>query len=182
MAIIISLIIIAVLIIGYIHYFNKLQVLKNNAAEAESGIDVQLKRRADLIPNLVESVRGYATHESTVFKSVTDARASLLHADTLQDKSTALAESDHAIGRLLAVAESYPQLRASESFTELQEELADTEDKISASRRLYNAAANDLNTAVQTIPSNIVANTAHIGVRQLFEAEESDRKNVEVHF
>jgi LemA protein len=80
MAIIIALVIIAVLIIGYIHYFNKLQVLKNNAAEAESGIDVQLKRRADLIPNLVESVRGYATHESTVFKSATDARASLLHA------------------------------------------------------------------------------------------------------
>lgn len=162
------------LVIIYFVIYNSLVRLNVRVDEAWSDITVQLKRRADLIPNLVEAVKGYAAHEKQVFQDVTEARANVVNATTQGVKETAAAENqfESALKSLFAVAESYPQLRATENFQQLQTELVDTEDKIQASRRFYNGGVRDLNSKVQTVPSNIVAGIAGIKNREFFEVDE----------
>lgn len=166
--------------------YNGLVTTRVRVDEAWSDITVQLKRRADLIPNLVESVKGYAAHESGVFQAVTEARANVLSATSQGPKATAAAENqfEGALKSLFAVSEAYPQLRASENFQQLQAELVDTEDKIQASRRFYNGAVRDLNTKIQVFPANLVAGMFGFSAREFFEVadREAVEKPVEVKF
>ena len=151
--IIVLVILVAFLIISY----NGLVRSRNQVENAWSQIDVQLKRRADLIPNLVEAVKGYAQHETAAFESVSNARAKALGATTLDEKAAADGEMQAAVGKLFAIAEAYPELRAVESFTQLQTELADTEDKIAAARRYYNTTVRVYITKQQTLPTSLIA-------------------------
>lgn len=166
-------IVVALLLFVWLTY-NGLVTLKVRVEEAWSDITVQLKRRADLIPNLVESVKGYAKHEKEVFENVTKARAEVLSATTKGPKEAAKAENqfEGALKSLFAVAEAYPQLRASENFQQLQTELVDTEDKIQGSRRFYNAGVRDLNTKIQQFPANLVASTFNFKSKEFFEVED----------
>lgn len=166
--------------------YNGLVRLNVRVQEAWSDITVQLKRRADLIPNLVESVKGYAKHESGVFQAVTEARSHVLSATTKGPEATAKAENqfEQALKSLFAVSEAYPELRASENFQQLQAELVDTEDKIQASRRFYNGGVRDLNTKIQQFPANLVANMLGFTNKEFFEVEDmaSVEKPVDVKF
>ena len=162
--------------------YNGLIILKTRIKEALSGIDVQLKRRADLIPNLVETVKGYAKHEKSVFENVTRARSALVKAETLTEKAEANNQLSGALKTLFAVAEAYPQLQASTNFQDLQRQLEDTEDKIAYSRQFYNSNVLDFNTKVQVFPSNIIANMLGFKQEAFFEAEEGERKKVDVKF
>ncbi|MBP9667507.1 LemA family protein [Candidatus Saccharibacteria bacterium] len=166
--------------------YNSLVRLKVRVEEAWSDITVQLKRRADLIPNLIESVKGYAAHEKEVFQNVTEARANVLAATTKGPAETAKAENqfEGALKSLFAVAEAYPQLRASENFQQLQNELVDTEDKIQASRRFYNSGVRDLNTKIQQFPANLLASMFGFKNKDFFEVEDmaAVEKPVEVKF
>lgn len=174
---------IAILIVVYlVATYNGFVILKTRIEEALSGIDVQLKRRADLIPNLVETVKGYAKHEKTVFENVTHARSALLKAQTPHEKAEANNMLTSALKSLFAVAEAYPQLRASENFQELQRQLEDTEDKIAYSRQFYNSNVLDYNTKVKMFPSNLIANMFRFTAVEFFEAQEEERKKVEVKF
>ena len=159
--------------------YNSLITLKIRVEEAWSDITVQLKRRLDLIPNLVESVKGYAKHESGVFTAVTEARANALNAKGVKETAAAENQFEGALKSLFAVAESYPDLKASQNFSELQQELVDTEDKIQASRRFYNGGVRDLNTKIQTFPSNIIAGLFGFKVREFFELDEAAQKVAE---
>jgi LemA protein len=152
--------------------YNGLVRLNQQSEEAWSDITVQLKRRVDLIPNLVNTVKGYASHEKTVFEDVTKARASVVNAQGVQDTAKAENQFEQTLKSLFAVAEAYPQLRASENFQALQAELTDTEDKIMASRRFYNGVVRDFNTKRKTFPTNIFANT--LGFKQDKEFFELD--------
>src|SRR5579862_935670 len=154
-AVIIVLIVLAIIFLMIGVMYNGLVKAKVRTDEAWSDIVVQMKRRFDLIPNLVSTVKGYAKHEKTVFKEVTDARAKSLNAKTVADAGKAEGELQSAMKSLFAVAEAYPELKASDNFKELQEELTDTEDKIQASRRFYNGAVRDLNIKIQKFPTNI---------------------------
>ncbi len=162
--------------------YNGFVVLKTRIQEAFSGIDVQLKRRSDLIPNLVETVKGYAKHEKTVFENVTRARSALLSAETPQEKAKANNQLTGALKTLFAVAESYPELKASSNFQELQRQLEDTEDKIAYSRQFYNSNVLDYNTKVKVFPSNIIANIFNFKAEEFFQTDEEERKKVEVKF
>jgi LemA protein len=164
----IVLLLVIVLALGY----NRLVRLRNEADTGWANIDVQLQRRADLIPNLVEAVRGYASHERTVFEEVTRARAALQQAATPGAAGQANETLSAALGRLFAVAEAYPDLQASENFLQLQEDLTDTEDKISAARRYYNATVMRFNTAIQSIPWLLVAKPLGFRDKEFFSAEE----------
>jgi LemA protein len=157
------------LVVGVLGY-NRLVRLRNEVDTGWANIDVQLQRRADLIPNLVEAVRAYAAHERAVFEEVTRARVALQGAQTPGAAADANEGLTGALGRLFAVAEAYPELRASENFLELQEDLTDTEDKISAARRYYNATVNRFNTGVQSIPWVLVARPLGFGAREFFSA------------
>lgn len=159
--------------------YNGLVLLRNRVEEAWSDITVQLKRRLDLIPNLVESVKGYASHEKDVFQKVTEARANALNAQGVAETAKAENQFEGALKSLFAVAESYPQLRASENFQQLQAELVDTEDKIQASRRFYNGGVRDLNTKIEQFPSNIIAGTFKFKKREFFELEEAEMAKAE---
>jgi len=173
----------AVLFVLYlIGTYNGLIVLRTRIKEAFSGIDVQLKRRADLIPNLVETVKGYAKHEKSVFENVTKARSALVKAETPAEKASANNQLSGALKTLFAVAEAYPQLQASTNFQDLQKQLGDTEDKIAYSRQFYNSNVLEFNTKVQVFPSNIIANMLGFKQEAFFEAEEGERKKVEVKF
>lgn len=165
--------VLVLLVIIYIVLYNSLVTLRVRVEEAWSDITVQLKRRYDLIPNLVESVKGYATHEKEVFEKVTEARANALNAQGQGVKQTAAAENqfEAALKSLFAVSENYPQLRATENFQQLQAELVDTEDKIQAARRFYNGGVRDLNTKIEVFPSNIVAGMMGLKQREFFEVE-----------
>ena len=154
----IVLIILVLLIVTFITVYNSLVRLNQRANEAWSDITVQLKRRSDLIPNLVESVKGYASHEKTVFEDVANARAAVLSAKGPAEAGKAENQFQSTLKSLFAVAEAYPQLRATENFQKLQDELTDTEDKIQASRRFYNGVARDFNTRRKTFPTNMLAN------------------------
>ncbi len=178
--------VIVLLVIVFFAMYNSLVRLKVRVDEAWSDITVQLKRRADLIPNLVESVKGYAAHEKQVFDDVTTARSAVVNATSQGPKEAAKAENqfEGALKSLFAVAEAYPDLKASQNFQQLQADLTDTEDKIMASRRFYNGGVRDLNTKVQTVPTNIVAGMAGIKEREFFEVEDmaAVEKPVEVKF
>jgi LemA protein len=160
--------------------------LKLRVDEAWSDITVQLKRRVDLIPNLVESVKGYATHEKGVFERVAEARSAIMDATSKGPKATAAAENqiEGALKSLFAVAENYPELKANQNFLQLQQELVDTEDKIQAARRFYNGGVRDLNTKIQVFPNNVFARMLGFTSREFFEVEDQAavEKPVEVKF
>ncbi|OGL29411.1 hypothetical protein A3D14_03275 [Candidatus Saccharibacteria bacterium RIFCSPHIGHO2_02_FULL_47_12] len=158
--------------------YNSLVRAKVRVDEAWSDITVQLKRRADLIPNLVDTVKGYAKHEKEVFKEVTDARAKTLSAQTPGEAAKAENSFQQALKSIFAVAEAYPDLKASENFKELQAELVDTEDKIQASRRFYNGSARDLNTKIKVFPTNIFAGMMGFKEREFFEVEEGEAEAI----
>ena len=168
----IVLIIAAVLIIWFIATYNVLIVRRNRVKESWSDIEVQLKRRYDLIPNLVNAVKGYAAHEKGVFEEVTRARSAAISAKTPQEHGQAENMLTDALKHLFAVAEAYPQLRASENFRELQMELSDTENKIQAARRFYNSTVMDLNTSVEQFPTNLVAGMFGFKKEEFFDLEE----------
>jgi len=181
----ITLIIIAVIVLFVLYLigvYNGFVILKTRIKEAFSGIDVQLKRRADLIPNLVETVRGYAKHEKSVFENVTKARSALIKAETPKEKAAANNQLSEALKTIFAVAEAYPQLRANENFKDLQRQLEDTEDKVAYSRQFYNSNVLEYNTKIKVFPSNLVANAFGFVEEQFFEAEAEERKKVEVKF
>ena len=175
----IILVLIAVLVVYVIFAYNRFVNLRNRTKEAWADIDVQLKRRYDLIPNLVETVKSYASHERKAFESVTNARAQALSAEkTGNPAEVARAENmlSGTLKSLFAVAEAYPDLKANQNFLELQRELSDTENKIQAARRFYNGNVRDLNVAIESFPSNVIANLFKITKRQFFELEEEAAK------
>ena len=148
-----------VAVAGYLVYvYNSLVSNKNLVAEGWSGIDVQLKRRADLIPNLVETVKGYATHEDKLFRDIAELRAKSIAGGSVGDQSAVGQAMSAALGRLFAIAEAYPELKADANFRDLQDKLTGVEDEIQMSRRYYNGAVRNLNTLIESFPSNIVAN------------------------
>jgi LemA protein len=156
--------------------YNSLVTLRVRVDEAFSDINVQLKRRLDLIPNLVETVKGYAKHESGVFAAVTEARSNAMNADGVKDTAQAENQLEGTLKSLFAVAEAYPDLKANENFKELQRELVDTEDKIQASRRFYNSGVTGLNTKVQTFPANVVAGLFKFENRDFYDVDETERE------
>jgi LemA protein len=174
--IIVWIIVAIVVIIGLFVWatYNGLVKLKVRVDEAWSDITVQLKRRADLIPNLVSSVQGYASHEKTVFEDVTNARASLVNATGVKETAAAENQLSTTLKSLFAVAEAYPDLKANQNFLQLQDELVDTEDKIQASRRFYNTGVRDLNTKIQVFPNTIFAGALGFKARDFFELDASD--------
>lgn len=174
--------IIAAIVIWAIVVYNGLIRLKNRVDEAWSDIDVQLKRRYDLIPNLVSTVKGYASHEKEVFEKVTEARTRAMGAQGAGDKAQAENMLSQTLKSLFAVAEAYPDLKANQNFLELQRDLTDTEDKIQASRRFYNGNVRDFNTKIQVFPNNIFAGMLNFTTREFFEAEEEEKKSVKVEF
>jgi len=155
--------------------YNSLVTLRVRVDEAWSDINVQLKRRLDLVPNLVETVKGYAKHEKGVFEAVTQARADVLSAKGVKQTAEAENQFEGALKSIFAVAEAYPDLKASQNFVELQQELVDTEDKIQASRRFYNGGVRDLNTKIQTFPANVVASMFKFVNREFFDVDDSER-------
>ena len=183
MTIVLILIVVLIVLIGlwFILAFNGLVRLRNEVAQGLSSIDVQLKRRADLIPNLVETVKGYATHETAAFESVSNARAKALGATTLDEKAAADGEMQKAVGKLFAIAEAYPELRAVEAFTQLQTELSATEDKIAAARRYYNTTVRTYNTKQQTIPTSLIASALGHHPAEFYRLDDdTDRQPVKV--
>ena len=178
----IVIIIAVVIVLWIILAFNRLVTLRNRTKEAWSDIDVQLKRRYNLIPNLVETVKGYAAHERELFEKVTKARAMAMQAQTVKEKGEAENMLSGTLKSLFAVAENYPDLKASTNFLELQRELRDTEDKIQASRRFYNTNVRDLNIKVESFPTNIVAGLLGFKKRDFFEAEGGEREVPKVNF
>ena len=174
--------IIIVLAIIVISIYNRLVVLRNRIENAWSQIDVQLKRRADLIPNLIETVKGYASHEKEVFQKVTEARASLMTAKGVKEQGEANNMLTGALKTLFAVAENYPELKANENFMMLQEELSGTESKIAYARQFYNDSVLKYDNVREKFPSNIIANTFNFKEQEYFAAEEGAREPVEVKF
>ncbi len=170
----ILIIIAAVLLLGVIVLYNALVRLRNRTNEAWSDIDVQLKRRYDLIPNLVETVKSYAKHEKSVFENVTKARTAAISAEGPQAQGQAENMLTDALKSVFAVAENYPDLKATENYQKLQDELADTENKIMAARRFYNANVRDLNTKIEVFPSNLIAGPLGFQKREFFELDEAD--------
>lgn len=175
--------IVVLAVIWGIFAYNRFIALINRAKEAWSDIDVQLKRRYDLIPNLVNTVKAYAEHERSAFENVTRARAAAMGAGNLHDKSQAENQLAGALKSLFAVAEAYPDLKANQNFMELQQELSDTENKIQAARRFYNGNVRDLNTSVETFPPNIIASLFKFDKMEFFElGDEAAREPVKVSF
>jgi len=179
---IIFLVVIAAIALWFIAVYNGLIKLKVRTDEAWSDIDVQLKRRYDLIPNLINTVKGYAAHESGVFERVTEARTRAMSAGTAAEKGQAENALSGTLKSLFAVAENYPELKANTNFLELQRELSDTENKIQASRRFYNGNVRDLNTKIQVFPDSIVAGMLSISKREFFEIEEGEKAVPKVEF
>jgi LemA protein len=159
--------------------YNGLVRLNERVNEAWSDITVQLKYRADLIPNVVESVKGYAKHERDAFESVTKARTSVMSAKSVKEAAAAENALESGLGRLMAIAEAYPELKANTNFLKLQDQLQDTEDKLQAARRFYNNGAKDLNTKIKTFPTNVFARRLGFAVRDYFEVKESERAKIE---
>jgi LemA protein len=167
----------------YILMRNSIIASRNRVDEAWSGIDVQLKRRHDLVPNLVESVKGYASHEQRTFENVTKARSQAMAAEGVQDTAKAESALGAALGQLRVVAEQYPDLRATENFQQLQRQLSELEDEIQASRRIYNSNVQSYNTKIQQFPMSIVAQQGGFTDREFFEIEDAaDREVPEVSF
>ena len=176
--IIIAVIIVLVIVITGV--YNSLVKLDERVNEAWSDITVQLKYRADLIPNVVEAVKGYAKHEKDTFAMVTEARSAVMGAKTVKQAAEAEKEMAGALGWLFAIAEAYPELKANTNFVKLQEQLQDVEDKIQAARRFYNAGAKDLNTRIKTFPVNIINSMiGHFKKREYFEVPDSEKAKIE---
>ncbi|MBQ7802857.1 LemA family protein [Candidatus Saccharibacteria bacterium] len=179
-ALIIILLIILVVIGTLWKTYNSLVKLDERVNEAWSDITVQLKYRADLIPNVVETVKGYAKHEKEVFQGVTEARSAVMGAKSVKAAAKAESEMTNALSRVFAIAEAYPELKSNSNFQKLQEQLQDVEDKIQASRRFYNSGAKELNTKIKTFPTNIVNKiVGHFKVRDYFEVAEAERAKIE---
>lgn len=174
----------ALIILWAIAAHNSFVSLVNRTKEAWADIEVQLKRRYDLIPNIINTVKGYATHESTAFEKVTQARAAAMGAKTAGEHGKAEAVLGQAITGLFGIAEAYPDLKANVNFLELQRELSDTENKIQAARRFYNSNVRDLNTKIEQFPGNIIAGTFHFSKMDLFDLPDNDvaQNPVEVKF
>ena len=168
--------IVVLLFLWIVGTYNGLVRLKNRTKEAWADIDVQLKRRYDLIPNLVEIVKGYAAHEKEVFEKVTAARSRAMGAETMKERAEAENILSDTLKTLFAVSEAYPDLKASANFLELQRELADTEDKIQAARRFYNTNVRDINIKIESFPANIIANLFRFAKMDFFEIEEAAAK------
>ena len=167
--------IVALIVLWLVFTYNGFVTLVNRAKEAWSDIEVQMKRRYDLIPNLVETVKGYATHERETLESVTNARAAAMGAETVEQHAKAENMLTDTLKSLFAVAESYPDLKANANFLELQRELSDTENKIQASRRFYNGTVMALNTKLEQFPGNVVGSMFGFGKREFFELEEGEQ-------
>lgn len=176
---IVILVVVGLYVLGI---YNGLVTARVRVKESWSGIDVQLKRRANLIPNLVETVKGYAKHEKSVLENVTKARSSLMGAKTAKDAAEADNILTGALKSLFAVAEAYPELKANENFKSLQEELSDTETKIAAARQFYNTNVMDFNTKIQIFPNSVIAGSFRFEPADFFEAKEEDKKKVDVKF
>lgn len=175
--------VIVLVVLYLVAVYNGLIRMKVRTEEAWSDVEIQLKRRYDLIPNLVETVKGYAKHEKSAFESVTKARAEALGAKGIEDKSKAEGALAGALKSVFAIAEAYPDLKANQNFMKLQEDLTDTEDKIQAARRFYNGNVRDLNIAIQTFPKNMIANSLGFKQKELFElTEEAAKEPVKVKF
>ncbi len=177
---IVVVVVIVLLIALIVGIYNSLVTLNERVNEAWSDITVQLKYRADLIPNVVETVKGYAKHEKETFKMVTEARSAVMGAKTVKQAAEAEKEMQGALGRIFAIAEAYPELKANSNFVKLQEQLQDVEDKIQAARRFYNAGAKELNTKIKTFPTNLINNIiGHFKKRDYFEVAESEKAKIE---
>ena len=174
--------VIVLLALYLVFSYNKLVKLRNRIANAWAQIDVQLRRRYDLIPNLVETVKGYAKHEREAFEAVTQARANAINASGVKDQAAAENMITGALKSLFAVAEAYPDLKANQNFLNLQEELSSTEGRISYARQFYNDAVLQMNTKVQTFPTNIIANMFGFREHEYFEADDTSRGPVSVQF
>ena len=175
--------IIVVLAFAAVAIYNGLIKLRNTSEQAWSDVDVQLKRRYDLIPNLVETVKGYASHEKETFEKVVQARNRAMGASTPGDKGQAENFLQSALKSLFALAEAYPELKANQNFLDLQDELSNIEEQIQLARRYYNAVVRDLNTKIESVPSNIVANMFHFEKKEYFELDSvEERKTPEVSF
>lgn len=177
--IILPLIFLILYVVGVFNFFARAKV---RIDEAWSQIDVQLKRRVDLIPNLVETVKGYASHEKEVFENVTKARSALMNAGNAHDAAVADDMLSGALKSLFAVAEAYPELKAQEGFVNLQKELSDTEDKVAYSRQFYNSVVRDYNAKLAVFPSNVIGNILGFKPSSFFEVSEGEREPVKVNF
>lgn len=180
--VLIGLGVVVLLVLFLFALYNGLVTARNRVKEAWSGIDVQLKRRNSLIPNLIEAVKGYAKHESSVFEKVTAARTAMMNAGNAKEAEQANNMLTGALKTLFAVAEAYPDLKASQNFQELQQELSDTETKIAAARQFYNANVLDYNTKIQTIPAVLFASALGFRAEPFFEASETEKADVKVNF
>lgn len=177
---IILIVVLVILVILLAGTYNGLVKLDERVNEAWSDITVQLKYRADLIPNVVETVKGYAKHEKETFEMVTSARSAAMGAKTVKQAAEAEREMQGALGRIFAIAEAYPELKANENFKTLQTQLQDVEDKIQAARRFYNAGAKELNTKIKTFPTNLINSMiGHFKKREYFEVAESEKAKIE---
>ena len=179
---IVIVIVLALLVLAVILIYNRLVVLRNRVDNSWAQIDVQLKRRYDLIPNLVETVKGYATHEKELFENVTKARSQAISAGAVGEQAQAENMLTDTLRSLFAVAENYPDLKANQNFLLLQEELSGTESKIAFSRQFYNDSVMSLNATIQTFPSNVLAGMFGFTEREYFEIEEASREPVKVDF
>jgi len=179
---IVILVIVVILVLWVIATYNSLITLRNRVKDAWSQIDVQLKRRFDLIPNLVETVKGYTKHESETLENVIKARNTYMSATLPEDQMKADGELTKAVSKLFALSESYPDLKANTNFNDLQNQLKETENKISMSRQFYNDIVLQYNNKVEMVPSNIIANMFHFKKETFFEAQETERENVQVKF
>lgn len=179
---IVVLVIVILLVLWVVATYNSLVTFRNRVKDAWSQIDVQLKRRFDLIPNLVETVKGYTKHESETLENVIKARNTYMSATLPEDQMKADGELTKAVSKLFALAESYPDLKANANFNELQKELNETENKIAMSRQFYNDIVMQYNNKVEMVPSNIIANMFHFKKEAFFEAEKAERENVQVKF
>jgi len=178
----IVLAIVAIVIVWLIGVYNGLIKFKNRTDEAWSDIDVQLKRRYDLIPNLVNTVKGYASHEKETFEKVTAARTAAMNAEGVEAKGEAENMLSGTLKSIFALSEAYPDLKANANFLKLQDELSDTENKIQASRRFYNGNVRDFNTKVQVFPTNVIAGMLGFKEYDFFKADETEKENVKVEF
>ncbi|MFH0977948.1 MAG: LemA family protein [Candidatus Woesearchaeota archaeon] len=174
--------IVGIILLWLIFAYNRLIILRTRIDNAWSQIDVQLKRRYDLIPNLIETVKGYAKHEKGVFEAVTKARTAFMKAGSLAEKAKASNQITSALKSLFAVAESYPTLKANENFMQLQEELSGTESKIAYSRQFYNDNVMSFNQSIMTFPTNLIANMFKFVQREYFKTAEGEKKPVKVKF
>lgn len=179
---IVILVIVVLLVLWFIGVYNSLVSLRNKVRNQFSQIDIQLKKRFDLIPNLVETVKGYAKHEKSTFEEVIKARNGYANAKTDEEKLASAGELTQCVSRLLAVAENYPELKADSQFLNLQQQLKEIEDKISYARQFYNDAVMSFNNRIQMFPSSLVAGMCHFTPEKFFETDEQSRENVKVQF